>query len=175
MPGFDDDHYSSNGTDPDSVPDVRGLQISGCKFRNNTSNPQESGKVVTTSQLISDFIFSGRGGALAIIINSSFAFDMRIEDCVVENNFATSFGGGIYLGYSGYNTHTTDINRILFTNNNCDGPSGGLHSAFIEGGGNGFTVTLNVYNSEFYDNEAEFGGAIFLFSNRKFCLDLNLY
>ena len=123
---------------------------------------------MSTSQLIGDFIFSGRGGAIAVTINSSFAFSTRIEDCFLENNFATSFGGGVYLGYSGYNGHNTTVNRTTFMNNHCDGPSGGLHSGFIEGGGNGFTVGLEIYNSEFYDNTAQFGGAIFLFSNRKF-------
>ena len=150
------------------MPDIRGILISGCIFRNNTSDPQKSGALVSTSQLLQAFIFPGRGGAIAITINSSFAFNASIEDCVIQNSFATSFGGGIYLGYSGYAAHTTYVNRTLFMNNRCDGPSGGLQLGFIEGGANGFTVTLEVYNSEFYDNEAEFGGAIHLFSNSEF-------
>ena len=165
--GFDDNHYNVNGTDPDSVPDIRGIHISGCAFRNNTSDPQKSGDLVTTTQLLQDYIFPGRGGAIAITINSSFAFNASIEDCVIHNSYATSFGGGIYLGYSGYAAHTTSVNRTIFVSNRCDGPSGGLQLGFIEGGANGFTVRLEVYNSEFYDNEAEFGGAIHMFSNRK--------
>ena len=168
--GFDDNHYYVNGTDPDSVPDISGIVISGCTFRNNTSDPLA--ELVSTTKLLQAFLFPGRGGAIAITINSSFTFNATIEDCVIDNNHATTFGGGLYLGYSGYAAHTTYVNKTLFMNNHCDGPSGGLQFGFIEGGGNGFTVALEVYNSEFYDNAALFGGGIHLFSNSEFCLDL---
>ena len=150
------------------MPDIRGLLVSGCTFRNNTSVPQA--EQVSTSRLLQAFLFPGRGGAIAITINSSFTFNASIENCVIQSSFATSFGGGIYLVYSGYAAHTTSIDRTMFVNNRCDGPSGGLQSGFVEGGGSGFSIRLEVYNSEFYDNEAEFGGGIHLFSNCKFCL-----
>ena len=149
------------------MPDIRGIHISGCTFRNNTSDPQESGNLISTSALLQDLLFPGRGGAIAITINSTFAYNASIEDCVIENNHATSFGGGIYLGYSVYAPHATSVNRTMFVSNHCDGPSGGLQLGFVEGGVNG-VLRLDIYNSEFYDNHALFGGAIQVLSNGEY-------
>ena len=145
------------------MPDVRGILISGCTFRNNTSDPQESGSLISTSDLLEDLLFPGRGGAVAITINTTFAFNASIEDCVIENSFATSFGGGVYLAYSGFAPHATSVNRTTFVNNRCDGPSGGLQLGFVEGSVGG--LRLDVYNSEFYDNVGQFGGAMQLVAN----------
>ena len=166
--GFDDNHYDPGGIAPATVPDEHGIFVSKCVFRNNTSDPRTA---FTSTELLQLFVFSGRGGAVAITINSSFPMNATLTDCLFEDNNAVSFGGGLYLGYSGYAAHTTIINTTVFARNRCIGPSGALQIGFIEGADNGFSVRLELYNSDFYDNRAVFGGAIHLFANRNFtCL-----
>ncbi len=104
---------------------------------------------------------------MSITVDTRFSLDAIITDCVMDNNSAVSFGGGLYLGYSGHAAHTSTIDRTLFIKNQCVGPSGGLQLGFLEGADNGFTVRLVLLNSVFQENRAEFGGAVHLFANRE--------
>ncbi len=122
----------------------------------------------TSSQLLQAFVFTGRGGALAITVNTTFSLDAEINNCTFINNRAVSFSGGLYLGYSGYASHTTTINRSLLAENHCIGPSGGLQIGYLEGADNGFTVRLEMFNSVLHNNKALYGGGVHLFANRKY-------
>lgn len=161
--GFDDER------DPESSqPERIGAFIESCRFLNNTSNPRAiNSDVFNTSQVIESFLFPGRGGALAITVNSSFEFNVVINNCHVEDNYASSFGGGIYLVFSGYSSHTIQVNNTVFVNNTSG--SGGLTLGYLEKSGNGEGLSLEVLNSHFEDNHAKFGGGIYLYAGSELC------
>ena len=167
--GYDDNHYTDTGTPIDTVPDGAGsVLITNCTFQNNTHTPITD-QQVNTHNFFSRYVFPGRGGALSVTVNSSFPFNANITGCLVENNLAQSFGGGFYIVYSGYSEHLTVVNNSRFASGRAqDGGGGGLVVAFVEAGRReSFNVRLEVYNSNFADNSAVFGGGIFFLAGRK--------
>ena len=95
------------------MPSSPGLTISDCVFRNNTSLP--AGKEdLPFNHLIQENRYFGRGGAIAININSTTPYNTLIKDCTIENNSARLFGGGLYLVLRGVTNHSTVINASTF-------------------------------------------------------------
>lgn len=162
--GFHDDNYDT--FDNTSLPNEIGVSIHHCQFLNNTSDPLKS--TASTGQVLQAFVFTGRGGALTIAINSLFEFNVSITHCVVEDNYARSFGGGIYLVFSGYSPHLSTVNDTVFVNNTSPG-SGGLSLGYVEGSVGGQSVRMEVHSCRFKDNHATegFGGGIYLYADSR--------
>ncbi len=137
-------------------------QVIGCTFRNNTSDPLAS-IVQSTSQLFQQFVFSGRGGGCAITINSMNSLSATVEDCYFEENFARSFGGGLYVGFSGNNSHIVVVRRTTLVRNKTPGAAGGLEIGFVQGADENFANQIYIYDSVFVENEASFGGGAYIF------------
>lgn len=166
--GYDDNHYHPAGTLPDSVPDGNGfLSITGCTFRNNTHSPLTEDQL-DPHQFLSRYLFPGRGGALSLTVNSSFPFHANITDCLVEDNSAQSIGGGFYIAFSGYSEHLTVVSNSEFVRNSArDIGGGGFFVGFVEAGRRKrFSVRLQLYNCNFTENKAVFGGGIFFIAGR---------
>ena len=140
--------------------------ISNCTFRNNTSDPQ-SVAVQSTSELFQRFAFTGRGGGCAFTIASSTSLAAIVENSTVEDNFARSFGGGLYVGFNGNLNHTVTVNRVRLIRNQCPGAAGGLEVGFVQGADPYSLNRIMVYNSEFIENHASFGGGVYFFSPGK--------
>ena len=133
--------------------------VSHCLFRNNTSNPS-SPIIQTTTDVVQSSRFTGRGGGCSFLINSLIPLNATIEDCIFEENFAFSFGGGLYITFfnSQQNIHFT-IRRVKFIKNYAQ-TAGALLCGIGTGG---FPETENkviVYGSIFIENEAIIGGGI---------------
>ena len=168
--GYDDNHYNAeSGTPIESVPDGAGsVSVTNCTFQNNKHTPITD-QQVNTHNFFSRYVFPGRGGALSVTVNSSFPFNANFTDCIIEDNLAQSFGGGFYIVYSGYSEHLTVVSNSRFAGGHAqDGGGGGLVVAFVEAGRReSFNVRLEVYNSNFANNSAVFGGGIFFLAGRK--------
>ncbi len=149
------------GTEEEST-DGTGIHfmIMGCTFRNNTSitPPDELG---ATTRLLSTFLFPGRGGGCSILMNTTSLANATVENCVFEDNSATVFGGGLYLGFSGYSFHRITVNNTKFIRNRSDS-AGGLQYGFLAGLEQGDDIILAVSNSEFVENSARFGGGMLI-------------
>lgn len=161
--GYDDNHYSDAGTPPHRVPTGNGLvSITRCIFRYNKNYPLP-GEQINQHEFLSRYLFPGRGGALAVTVNSSFPFNANISDCIVEENSAHSLGGGFYLAFSAYSEHLIVVNNSVFVKDYVEDIGGGaLCVAFVEAGSReSFSVRLQVFNSNFSENRALFGGGIF--------------
>lgn len=137
-------------------------KVTGCVFRNNTSDPLAN-TVQSTSQLFQQFVFSGRGGGCAITINPMNSLNATVEDCYFEDNFALSFGGGLYVGFSGNNSHTVVVRRTILMKNKTPGAAGGLEIGFVQGADEDFTNQIYVYDSTFIENKASVGGGVYVF------------
>ena len=136
------------------------LQMTNCTFRNNTSSAFAVTQQSTT-QLLERFIFTGRGGGCAILINSTFNFSASVENSSFEDNLSSSVGGGLYTGFSGHAPHTVTVTRSRFVNNSGTDFAGGLQFGYLEGLAS--RITLIVESSVFIQNSALYGGGIYLF------------
>ena len=63
----------------------------------------------TRGQLFGNQILTGRGGGVAIIVNSNVGVEVNMTDCVFRENSAAEFGGGVYALLQGPSTHLLSI------------------------------------------------------------------
>lgn len=144
---------------------VRGrVSICNCRFRNNRSDPRRN--VSTPASEVLRGSFPGRGGAVSVVINSTFEYNVLVTGCLIEDNYAYISGSGIYLFFTGYSPHNVTVRDTILTNNTSP-LVGALSLAYVEGSDNGMKIRLEVYNSRFEENRASFGGGIFIFSGGK--------
>ena len=136
--------------------------ISGCLFRNNTSDPS-SDLVQTTSDLVRSSQFTGRGGGCAFPVNPLYSLNATVEDCRFEDNYANSFGGGLYVAFNGKQHNTVVLHRVLFVRNRAP-TAGALEVGFVSGGNPGAQDGLMAYDCVFMENQATFGGGVYFFT-----------
>lgn len=118
---------------------------------------------MTVSQVFQEFTFPGRGGAVSILINSLFEFDVSISECLVVDNTANTAGNGVLLVFTGHSSHTATIDGTMFVRNT-GSLTGALTLGYFEGTTNGMLIQLNVRNCRFEGNSASFGGGVFLYA-----------
>ena len=138
------------------------LRVERCTFRNNTSDPLANIQQSTT-QLLQQGVYTGRGGGCSIIITSFSPLNGTLEDCVFEENFAHSYGGGLYITFDGQLDHLLVLNRVRLAKNSSP-TGGGLVVGYGPGSAFKFdsVSSLFVFNSEFVENGAEFGAGMYL-------------
>ena len=139
------------------------LRVEKCTFRNNTCDPLASVQQSST-QLLQRLAFTGRGGGCSIPVNPSLPLNATLEDCLFEENFARTIGGGLYVAFDGLLDHTVVLNRVRLVRNFCPSTAGGLEVGFVSGSAEGSVSSLFAYNTEFIENRAEFGGGLYLFT-----------
>ena len=81
----------------------------------------------------------------------------------MEENFARSFGGGLYVGFDGNLNHTVTVSRVRLVRNECPGAAGGLEIGFVQGADPYSTNRIFVLDSEFVENRAGFGAGTYFF------------
>ena len=64
-------------------------------------------------EALQDRSFPGRGGGVALIVNSMSEANLLVEDCLFVDNVAVESGGGLYVLLDGLSSHTVTINRTL--------------------------------------------------------------
>lgn len=141
--------------------------IRDCTFRNNSVRAAVSGRQ-STSQLLRRFIATGRGGGCAINLNSVTSARVEVTGCLFENNFALTYGGGLYLAWNLVSNHRTILNDIMFIENKCPGGAGGLELGFARGGREEISNELYASNLRFVRNMASYGGGVYVFIACKF-------
>lgn len=83
---------------------------------NNNKKPQPKQDTAerfdTRGQIFRDQVFLGRGGGMALILNSHESADVVVVGCEFTENVALEFGGGMYVLLQGLASH-------LFTISHC--------------------------------------------------------
>ena len=150
----------NNVPDNISFPNV---QVSGCNFTNNSATARSVFR--TSSQAFSSQIFSGRGGALGVFINESFYnISVVISDCRFEHNYARSFGGGMFLIFTGFNTqHTINVDRTWVISNMAVLGGGGVQVSYISNGIPGSPHMVNFTDCVFDGNRGVAGGGMYVY------------
>ena len=136
--------------------------VSNCIFANNVASLDLSLRY-SINRLFSENLYSGRGGGLAIIFNSSSQTNCTVTDCTFINNTAQSLSGGLYtlMGEARYDQ------TYLFKNNMFSGNSAMLSGAFsfvILTSRNATTqVNASIHNCTFQHNSANIAGSAIVY------------
>ena len=131
--------------------------VSDCMFINNSAINHS-----TSNQVFSTKIFTGRGGAMAILVNeSNFTVTVRVINSNYTNNYA-SLGGGLYMFLSGYALHNASVENCAYHSNMANLGGGGIVSAGTRGLVS-MQRTISYTDCHFESNLALVGGGM-LFS-----------
>ncbi|MBQ9026487.1 MAG: hypothetical protein IJ104_08960, partial [Methanobrevibacter sp.] len=156
---FINGYEANGGAIYSSIP----LNVINCTFEDNevTSLSKGGGAIYFAQQgntvvNITDSIFRRNtalqyGGAIEFDNSNQPGYTVNIKDCIFEENKITgtsAMGGGAILVYRYV---TVNIDSTKFINNT---------ATESEGGAIRYSGTVTVNNSEFYSNEAMFGGAL---------------
>ena len=109
--------YHSTTNNPTNQPFIH---IQNSQFTYNKANiPSFENSADRISPALNNHYYFGRGGGMGIFIDEAFAnITAEIEDCLFMENYAQSFGGGIYLYVDGNETqHNFTIRGCNFTKN----------------------------------------------------------
>ena len=98
---------------------------------------------------------------MSLIVNGITPVNIFIDDCLVEGNYATVFGAGIYILLDGLSNHIIDITGCNILDNSTPGSAGGMEIGFRETGSLQFVNRVLVSNTTFTKNSATFGGGAF--------------
>jgi len=151
------------------------ILVENCSFTNNQANA--TGRFIrTSSDIVAQGILTGRGGALAILLNESFHnVTAYINNCQFVNNYASSFGGGVYVVFDGKGTqHKVTVDNCQFVNNTGVLGAGGVIISYITNGELNFPITAIIRNCYFFGNFGETGGAMYIFPAHTFGGDGNV-
>ena len=138
------------------------ILVQNCSFTNNRANVSAQ-SVLTSNNILTRGVFTGRGGALGLLINESFHnVTALITDCQFINNFAFSFGGGVYIVLKGMGTqHNVTMDNCKFSDNIGTLGAGAIHIGYHTNAE--AAMTAMVKNSCFIRNQGVTGGAILNF------------
>ena len=132
-------------------------------FINNSADPP-SYLFFSTTGLMEEYIFTGRGGGIAMPVNVTCPVDVIINNNLMDNNYAKSYGGGIYSYINGITGNQTYIfESILFIANEAGIGSGALNFGNYETTQPFSTLHGTIHNCTFKHNRAHAGGCLHMF------------
>ena len=141
------------------------ITITDTDFINNSDSPLAEFKV-TSSEVIRNRIFTGRGGGLSVLVSSNFSqLNCIIRNCNFLDNFASSLGGALYILVTNvFNNQSYSLDEVTFNNNSA--PFGGALSFIdLRDVVNGSYIHTTAVNCTFTNNmAAESGGAVCMYS-----------
>ena len=98
---------------------------------------------------------------MAIFVSEShFTVTARVINCNYINNYASSFGGGLYIFFSGYTFHNASVENCTYHSNMANLGGGGLMSIGTRGSIS-MARTLYYTSCHFENNSASVGGGVY--------------
>ena len=134
------------------------ILVDDCIFANNEATISKK----ALSRSVLDGIYVGRGGAIGLLVyESSYNVTAVIANSKFVNNFASAFGGGVYVVISGDDTqHMVTIENCQFINNIGTLGAGAVNFGLFSNVHHRFPTTVVIQNCYFSGNQARLGGAI---------------
>ena len=141
-----------------SLQDGAHVLITNCTFTDNSARILPS-QTSSSNDALTNSIFPGRGGAVAVLVNIDIPFIFKFTDNIVMNNYAEAFGGGVYCITRRRSNQTYIFSSSTFVNN-WGTKVGGLALLYVLNTLSEHAVHNNVCNCKFYNNNAsEIAGA----------------
>ena len=140
------------------------ITITNTDFINNSDSPLAK---VTSSRVVGERKFTGRGGGLSVLVDSKFSrVNCTIKKCKFLDNFASNLGGALYILVTNvFNNQSFRLDKVTFNNNSA--PIGGA-LCFIDlrvGANKDSCINTTAVNCTFTNNIAdESGGAVSMYS-----------
>ena len=154
------------GYDNNKPPSVVGLNVlvDHCLFINNSARASTKTRL-TSTEILSNGVFPSRGGGFGLFMRESVQnISSRIIHCQFTNNYAFSFGGGVYVAFhGGTNQHRVTIDNCQFVNNTGRLGAGGTLLIYFTNGDINFPMTAIIQNTYYAGNRGETGGAMYIF------------
>ena len=102
---------------------------------------------------------------MGLFMNESFHnLSISVRDCVYQENYARSFGGGFYMVFNGFNTqHIVSVVGTRLLSNTGDVGGGGIQVAYIASGVPAIPHTADVSDCVFQNNTSPSGGGIYVY------------
>ena len=154
-----------------SPKDLR-VDVSNTTFVNNSA--LANGTFRSTSHAFFKGILPGRAGGLGVFIHEDYTnVTVKVNNCTFQDNYARSYGGGLYFVYSGSNENENILGKKpqfkgFVTNSSFISNTAGL-------GGGGFIITiqtsgpvktphlLHFDNCIFKNNAGQSGGGFYYY------------
>lgn len=148
----------------DSLPDRQDIEpnikITGSTFYNNSALPNAELRR-STNDIFTASIFTGRGGALGIALNSpNRNVNALVSNCTFIKNEALVWGGGTYIIFGPRSNHMVVMEANSYIDNESGYGAGALFSSTVDSTTNEAYSSIIVKNSTFIGNRAYQGGAI---------------
>ena len=137
------------------------LSVSNAVFTGNRALGFLTSERAATGQ-----VFRGRGGGLAIYMNESRQeIHVEVSDCLFANNTAQSFGGGLFMLTTSYESvqHIIKINRTQFIGNNGSIGGGAVQLSFLSFGNVTRPHSFLFTDCLFEMNTSPSGGGMYLY------------
>ena len=104
----------------------------------------------------------GRGGGVGMYVQQDSTVNTTIQSCRFEGNYATTFGGGVYIILDGgLMNHSLVITSSEFVDNESGDGGGGLNIGFLYFR---YTVpSVSIMKCYFANNQATYGGGAYVY------------
>jgi len=127
------------------------VKIINCRFYDNSA-VLPVGQAGSSTDVLINNVFTGRGGALSVLVNTDDYFKCNFSNNIFINNSAEAFGGGVYcLTQRGFNQIYTIHNNTFI--NNKGSRAGALALLYLKVSDTP-AYNYNVCNCTFYNNTA---------------------
>ena len=135
--------------------------VENCMFADNKATISTESFLASPHSVLNG-IYVGRGGALGLLVyESSYNVTAVITNSKFFNNFASDFGGGLYVVLSGESIqHKITVENCQFINNNGMFGAGGIHFGLFSNAHRNFPTTVKLQNCYYRGNQGGHGGAI---------------
>ena len=156
--------YHTNDTVYFNASNPPWISVTNCTFEANRAQLPEANSQQQINQALNNHFYFGRGGGLGIFLDEFFVdISVDIRQCSFSDNFAESFGGGLYIYIDGNNTrHKFTVSDSNFTGNCARNSSfgGGLQVALLIRNAQSQPSQLDFIGCRFIGNLASFGGGL---------------
>jgi hypothetical protein len=115
------------------------------------------------SEVTAGETYTGRGGAIFLIMQSTTPVNGSIVDSNFTENFADLYGGAIYIAFNALSRNRIVISNTRFRNNRANLAGGVIMISYQEGGNDDFVNSVEMIRCRFRENNADYGGAVYFF------------
>ena len=139
------------------------LYISNVTFVSNTAGLNANITSTGFTEVTSDESFTGRGGAIFLLLNNEVPLLGIIDNCRFRRNLAALYGGAIYVAFDILSNHELYITNSNFSGNSAELAGGAVMTSYLVGGDDDHVNSVNMTGCRLDRNFAQYGGAVYFF------------